>query len=161
MSLTNLNSKFLLPSLIVLSFFLAACSATSPQTSDPLPTSDISQISPSAETTPVEGSAIDSTQTLATVEGTQTTSKTVFYNNPAGGDEVGFEVTTDQNGVITAVKTDIKAVHDISVRMQTNFAGEVESAVVGKKIAELKIDRIGGASLTTGAFKQFLSEINS
>ena len=97
---------------------------------------------------------------LDTAEGTLF-DQTVFYNNPAGGDEVRFMVKVNKAGEITAADTEVKAVNQVSQGLQTKFKAELPQAVVGKKISELQIDRIGGASLTTGAFKKFLSEIKT
>ena len=40
-----------------------------------------------------------------------------------------------------------------------NFAKNISKSVVGKKIKDLDIDTVGGASLTTAAFEQFVRKI--
>jgi hypothetical protein len=40
---------------------------------------------------------------------------------------------------------------------QESFASKLSSAVVGRKVAGLDLSAIGGASLTTAAFEQFVA----
>ena len=63
---------------------------------------------------------------------------------------------TVTDGVITAVSATPKAIHDISMKRQTAFAGEISSKIVGMKKSDLNLSAIGGSSLTTAAFNQFL-----
>lgn len=79
------------------------------------------------------------------------------YQSPAGPEEVGFTIVVDDGGVITEAKTEELAKAPISKVRQSAFAKELSGAVVGKKLSELSsVDRIGGSSLTTGAFNKFL-----
>lgn len=50
------------------------------------------------------------------------------------------------------------ATHDISQKNQTSFAASVNVAV-GKPLAGLKLDTIGGASLTTKAFNEYVQSL--
>ena len=82
--------------------------------------------------------------------------ETVTYATPAGNDAVEFSVTIT-DGVITQASATPKANNDISKKMQTGFSADVSSKVVGKKVSDLDtMSAIGGASLTTGAFKRFV-----
>ncbi len=82
--------------------------------------------------------------------------ETVTYATPAGNDSVEFSITIT-DGVITQAEATPKSNHDISKKMQTWFAAAVSTSVVGKKISDLDtMSAIGGASLTTGAFKTFV-----
>lgn len=84
------------------------------------------------------------------------------YRSPAGDEQVGFTLTVDDQGVITNALAKVMAKAQISVMRQESFAKDFPAAVVGKKLSELeKIDRVGGSSLTTGAFNQALSELKS
>lgn len=84
------------------------------------------------------------------------------YNNPAGSDEVAFTLTVDKSGIITDAQTDILAVHGISQTRQKSFADAFPTAVKGKKLSELApLDRVGGSSLTTGAFNAVLPQLKA
>lgn len=85
----------------------------------------------------------------------QVHSSTVSYNTPAGEDKMGISVTTD-NGVITAVSIEPKAVNPVSNKIQTAFGGAVAGAVIGKDIKTLSASAIAGASLTTEAFVKYV-----
>lgn len=81
------------------------------------------------------------------------------YQSPAGPEEVGFTLVVDTDGVITEAKTEELAKAPISKVRQAEFAKALSGAVVGKKLSELTtVDRIGGSSLTTGAFNAFLKK---
>ncbi len=84
-----------------------------------------------------------------------TRKETVSYKDPAGDDMIEFDVTVT-DGVITAAAATPKAEHEISMKLQTGFSAELSGKVVGKKAKDLQIDAIGGASLTTKAFEQFV-----
>ncbi len=84
-----------------------------------------------------------------------TKTETVSYTNPSGSDEVEFSLTVT-DGVITSVSATPKAKNEISTKLQTAFAEEISSKVVGMKISDLNLAAVGGASLTTGAFNKFL-----
>ncbi len=84
-----------------------------------------------------------------------TRTETVYYDTPAGSHPVEFAVTVD-SGVITAVAVTPKAEHEISQKLQTAFASNITEKVVGKKISELELSAVGGASLTTTAFNAYI-----
>lgn len=138
------SARVLLPVVFLAAVFFSACSLTTQQAA----------VAPSPVPYVSHASGLNSFQ------GT-TYNQVVFYNNPAGGEDVGFTLTLDESGTILDADAEIRAVNPTSVGLQTNFKAEIKPAVVGKRIAELQVDRIGGASLTTGAFQQFLTDIKS
>lgn len=86
----------------------------------------------------------------------------VSYKNPAGDDEVGFTLTINGEGAIVATTTDVLATHDISKKRQEAFAAGLTASLSGKKLNDLtSIDRVGGSSLTTGAFNQALPQLKA
>jgi hypothetical protein len=94
--------------------------------------------------------------TVSPVSATRTRTETVSYKTPAGSDSVEFSVTVDGDTITSATAT-VKAENDISKKWQTAFVANVSTKVSGKKINDLEgMDAIGGASLTTGAFNQFV-----
>lgn len=86
----------------------------------------------------------------------------VSYKNPAGDDEVAFTLTVNGEGIIVSASAEVLAIHDISKKRQEAFAGGLATALSGKKLSDLaSIDRVGGSSLTTGAFNQALPQLKS
>lgn len=157
MSISIKNPQLIVPTLVIMSLFLAGCSLTPTTTSTASPSlSPLSVASPS----PAASAAVINGSLTTDAAGT-VTDKTVHYNNPAGGDDVRFAIKVDPQGTIIDAQAEVLATHDTSMMMQTNFANALKGAVVGKKVAGLKVDRVGGASLTTGAFNKFLSELKT
>ncbi len=76
------------------------------------------------------------------------------YTSPQWEDTIYFSVSVKDGVIVTA--TAIPKSKGISGQMQKSFAKGLSKAVVGKKIAGLSLDAIGGASLTTAAFEQFI-----
>lgn len=85
-----------------------------------------------------------------------TKTSTVTYRTPAGSDPVTF-IATVKGGIIISASSVTKAQNGTSIWYQDKFATKVSQAVVGKKIAGLNLSAIGGASLTTAAFEQFIA----
>ncbi|MCA9377752.1 hypothetical protein KC711_02445 [Candidatus Peregrinibacteria bacterium] len=83
--------------------------------------------------------------------------KEVHYTSPAGDETVEFTMTTSGD-TITAISAKPLASNPISTMMQTKFSESIQSKVVGKKKSELQLDAVGGASLTTNAFKKFVAQ---
>ncbi len=100
-------------------------------------------------------SGISSTTGNSLVPKVLTRKETVKYKNPGGDDEIEFDVTVT-DGIITAAKALPKAEHEMSKKRQETFAEELSEKVVGKNAKDLDIDPIGGSSLTTAAFEEFV-----
>ena len=140
----------------MLATLTVASSCTLPTTQKPTNTGSTVE---TGSITPVEVNTgnIDPVQTGTTVAPQAfTRTEVVSYKSPADEkDLVEFSVTVT-DGVITAASATPKSEHEISQKMQTGFAGEVSKKVVGMKAKNLDVDAIGGASLTTAAFEQFV-----
>lgn len=85
--------------------------------------------------------------------------KELSYRSPAGTESMKISMTT-KDGVITSVTATPLATNPISLKMQTGFAAGVSKSVVGKVAKGLKVDTVSGASLSTGAFNEFLASMN-
>lgn len=84
------------------------------------------------------------------------------YKNPGGSDYVAFTLRVDEKGTITEAKTEILAVNPTSKMRQEAFAAALPQVLVGKDLSTLsKIDRVGGSSLTTGAFNASLDALKA
>jgi uncharacterized protein with FMN-binding domain len=95
------------------------------------------------------------TGTVAPVTVSRTEVLSYDSRSPEGMVPVEFSVTVT-DGVITAASATAKTEKDASLYNQTSFVNALSGAVVGKKAKDLKVDAIGGASLTTAAFETFV-----
>lgn len=111
---------------------------------------------PSAVPSSTPKNQIPTNQQPAIIAGASVT-KTVHYTSPAGDETVEFTMTTSDD-TITAVSAKPLASNPISTMLQTKFSESIQSKVVGKKKSELQLDAVGGASLTTNAFKKFVAQ---
>ena len=84
--------------------------------------------------------------------------QTVSYSTPEADASVEFDVTIT-DGIITAVSSKTLATEQASKYNQDLFAKAVTASVVGKKAKDLNVDAIGGASLTTAAFLDFVHSL--
>ena len=110
---------------------------------------------------PMERQPSQETASPKSVEGKKV-STVIQYANPAGGDKVGFTLVVDQDGVIVDAETAVLGQSQISQTRQQSFASAFLTAVKGKKLRDLTaIDRVGGSSLTTGAFNASLDMLKS
>ena len=115
---------------------------------------------PSPSTMPQDDAMSDHDQSAAPEN--KTVKVTTAYKTPAGEDSVGFAITVDQTGAITEVVTEVLGTAPASKIRQEAFAKDITAAVQGKKLSELAaIDRVGGSSLTTGAFNNALKDLKA
>jgi hypothetical protein len=81
------------------------------------------------------------------------------YKVPKGNTERLISEIEVTNDVITGLKNTHTATNRDSKEYQASFETKIQSAVVGKKISDLDLSQVGGASLTTNAFTQGLAQI--
>lgn len=82
------------------------------------------------------------------------------YISPGGEERISIMLTI-ADGVVSEAQATSMAKHPTSKQMQAGFVEEFSGTVVGMSLAELEsVDRIGGASLTTGAFRKSITELN-
>ena len=87
----------------------------------------------------------------------QKASRTVTYISPAGNERINFVVQV-KDGIISSVSSVPRATNKISKSLQKSFSKNISKVVVGKKVKNLDIDVVGGASLTTVAFEKFIQK---
>ncbi len=93
---------------------------------------------------------------------TKTIRTVATYTSPAGEDKIAFVLGLDASGTIVSTLIESMTENEISKKLQGMFGEGFSGAIVGKKLSELSnIDRVGGASLTTGAFNQSLAALKS
>lgn len=144
----------------ILAFGLILSACTSPTT--PSNPSDDASTPPQMETTtqPGESMLIDDTTQLA--EGLKRISSPGTYQSPAQEEQVTFNLIVDEEGTIVDAASTVTSTNPTSQMRQTAFSEAFPQTVVGKKLADLEnLDRIGGSSLTTGAFNKALPELKS
>lgn len=123
---------------------------------------------PTTPATPaVETKTTTETSTTTTTETTpaSATEKTgnVVYASPAGDVTVKFDIEFDANGNITDAGAELVSLPEGDMGSEMNiekFDAAIDAVVIGKKIADIQtLNAIGGASLTTDAFKKFATDI--
>lgn len=82
------------------------------------------------------------------------------YMSPGGQDSLGVTVTLSKD-VVTSVSLDLQPGDRTSARYMDSFASGYESLVVGKNIANLKLTKVSGASLTPIGFNNAISQIKA
>ncbi|GAA3523454.1 hypothetical protein GCM10022234_19670 [Aeromicrobium panaciterrae] len=82
------------------------------------------------------------------------------YSNPAGLSKVKVELTL-AGGKITDIEVTPEATNGTSKGFQQKFASGIADEVVGKSLAEIKVDKVGGSSLTVQGFNQAIDAIKA
>ncbi len=127
---------------------LAGCS--SPAATDTSSTrSDTATAAPTAAASTSAGSYKDGTYT-----------ESADYQAPSGTETVDVTLTL-AGGVVTAVTVTGHATDPEAKLRQGQFIGGISAVVVGKKIADLKVDKVGGSSLTSGGFNAAVAHIKA
>ncbi len=80
---------------------------------------------------------------------------TVSYGSPAGKEDITLAIVVE-GGKISSITATPLATNPISSKFQTGFAAGIAKAAVGKDIASLSLKAVAGASLTTGAFNEYV-----
>ncbi|WP_294569377.1 hypothetical protein [uncultured Arthrobacter sp.] len=108
----------------------------------------------SAGAEPTEAAPAD--QTYEDGEFTQVGS----YVSPGGTEEIGVSLTLEKD-VVTAVTTEPMPSNPTAKLYQERFSGGIQEEIVGKKLDELKVDKVAGSSLTSGGFAEATDLIKS
>jgi uncharacterized protein with FMN-binding domain len=136
-------------------FFAAPDNRAVAHTSTTQASSSISQ------STPAHGLGMQHGQQMHGGYKDGTYSASSSYTVPSG-DENSIKATlTISGGTVTNVSVSDDYYDRQSAAYVDWFEQELKSAVVGKSLANLSPSRIGGASLTTGAFDQTLDTIRN
>jgi hypothetical protein len=82
------------------------------------------------------------------------------YNSPGGTELISVDLTIKSNAVSAVVVKTVKA--DPTAReYEELFEQGISKAIVGKKINELNVSRVGGSSLTSMGFNDALDKIRA
>ena len=82
------------------------------------------------------------------------------YDSPGGPESIGVKVTL-ANGVITDAVVEPHATLPISQKLQGEFVAGFKQYVIGKKIDEVNLTKVSGASLTPIGFNDALNKIEA
>ena len=82
------------------------------------------------------------------------------YTNPHGTETVDVTITLEDD-TITAVEVVGHGTDPNTENYQGQFIAGIEDEVVGKKLDEISVDRVGGSSLTSGGFNAAVEEIKA
>lgn len=96
----------------------------------------------------------------ASAEKTQTYEVTGEYTSPGGPETIGIKITLDGETITDSV-VEVRAENPISNRKQTDFAAAHKELVVGKKISEITLDKVAGASLTTKGYNEAIEKLKA
>lgn len=84
------------------------------------------------------------------------------YISPDGQTQsVEVEVTLAADGTVSDLDVDGQAEGGNSKQYQEKFESGIDQLVVGKKITDLKVDKVSGSSLTSGGFNDAIEQIIS
>lgn len=141
--------------IVVVVLLLFAAGATIVLTSKPA-AQDTSEV---ASDLPLGSSSTELTQIPDGATFTDGTySATGSYQTPGGSERIGVKVTLS-NGVVSDADLTEMGMTGEAREYQEQFASTYKSQVVGKKISEIKLDRVAGSSLTSSGFNNALNDI--
>lgn len=133
---------------LALAATLAGCSA-SPAVNGSTTADDTVTAGPQTGTGTTTGSYKDGTYT-----------ESGDYQAPSGSETIDVTLTL-ASGVVTAVTVVGHATDPQAKLHQGQFAQGISEVVVGKKIDQLSVDKVGGSSLTSGGFNAAVAEIKT
>lgn len=142
--------------IVVVVLLLFAAGATMVLTSKPSTQDSSAEV---ASDLPLESSSEETSTASSNAEVKDGTySATGSYRTPGGAERIGVEVTI-ADGIVSEVDLTEMGQSGESQEYQSRFASGYKSQVVGKKISEIKLDRVAGSSLTSGGFNDAINDI--
>jgi uncharacterized protein with FMN-binding domain len=132
-------------------------SQTTPTTTQSAPTTT------SSDTTATTSSTTAASQSTTAPTGSFKDgqySASASYRVPHGSNTISVSLTV-KDGKVTVVKNSQNYTDHESRSYIDSFESEISSAVVGQPLGSTNLSRVGGASLTTAAFNDALSQIAS
>ena len=82
------------------------------------------------------------------------------YVSPNGNETVGVTLTL-AGGFVSDVQITQHPSNPNTRKFQGEFAGGIQSQIVGKNLNEIKVSKVAGSSLTSGGFNQAVEKIKS
>ncbi|MBY0537998.1 hypothetical protein K2P47_01215 [Patescibacteria group bacterium] len=134
---------------------------SSPAVEQTPPTSVVSE--PEITTpTPTEPTPISAPADSSMEYQNGTYSEVTTYIAPSRSVHTVTTSVTLTNDVITATTVTFSGdTHPTSTNWQSKFTAALQTEIIGKKLTDVSASRIGGASLTTNAYNEALTQIKS
>jgi len=82
------------------------------------------------------------------------------YTSPGGPETILVDIHIENDTIVEA-NVEVQASRAVSKRYQREFVNHFKPMVIGKNIAELKLDKVAGSSLTPKGFNEALQKILS
>ncbi|MFJ6679007.1 FMN-binding protein [Microbacterium sp. NPDC091382] len=121
-------------------------------------TADSSDAGTSSQNPPASADAGSGSGTGSYKDGTYTADGS--YQTPETVEKITVTLTLQDSTV-----TDVQVTGDPQARetrqYQADFIGGIKDEVVGKKLDDLSVDKVGGSSLTSGGFNAAVKEIRT
>jgi hypothetical protein len=109
-----------------------------------------------------ENSSQNSSQIATLQSGNIYTASKIYFKVPENHiNELTVSINLDENKKILSVDNVHFGKARESTRYKSAFQSRINQETVGKKISDLSLSSVGGASLTTDAFMQAIKEINA
>lgn len=83
------------------------------------------------------------------------------YTSPAQPEKVKVDLSLSADGTITDISFTGEAANPTSKKFQGQFANGYKALVMGKKIDEVKLDKVSGSSLTPMGFNDAIEKIKA
>lgn len=122
-------------------------------------------VSMGPETAIAAGDAVVTPEAVTVVTpdaGAQTYTKSTTYLTPARTEhEITVNLTVSSAGIVTSADVTYDGGAGYSNGHQERFDNAFASEVTGKTLSEINLSRVGGASLTSAAFNEAVTEITT
>ena len=105
-------------------------------------------------------SSSSSSGTTASTYKDGTYSATASYQSPGGNENIDVTLTL-KDSVITAVKSTVDGTDPDELHYQGEFDKGIAAVVVGKKLDDIQVDKVGGSSLTSEGFNNAVEKIKT
>lgn len=117
-------------------------------------------LEPTTKTNTITPTSIPTPTTVVETATNQTYSSYISYRVPRHIESIDVELTLDGT-TITDYNVNYSMAEGESRQYQNSFAYAISSQIIGKDINNISLYRVGGASLTTGAFMQAVADIKN
>jgi uncharacterized protein with FMN-binding domain len=135
---------------------IAGCASATTSNADGTGAAGTSASQPAAATS--DAPSTSGSSSVQYKNGTYTASGT--YQTPQSVEKVTVSLTLSDD-TVTSVKVTGDPQTSETVHYQGEFVAGISSAVVGKKIEDLSVTRVGGSSLTSAGFNDALAKIEA
>lgn len=140
-------------------YFSTATPDTNPETND-ITRSPESERAEEQELTDETEPRGDTSTNTADTTSTDQYSATGEYQTPARTNhEIAVTLTLDEAGIVTDANVEYDGTPGYSNANQERFDAAYKNEVIGKPLEDISLSRVGGASLSTGAFNDAVATI--